>query len=86
MAKAKAHELRQRFGIKRERVPRPRRRQRRTFVADSLGGVDWRFNIHTGEHSKNVKVHHHTSRSNWKIEMDQSMGDAVTERMKRGAP
>ena len=74
VASRKAAELRQRFGIHETRQrPRPQRRPpRRPFTAPVHGPATapWEFNVQTGEKSPNVRVVHHSSPGNWKIEID----------------
>lgn len=69
VAKRKAMSLRARFGLRSgERVrhtPPPRR-----FTASASGEtVSAVWNVQTGEHSSNVKVHHYESPRSWKIEI-----------------
>jgi hypothetical protein len=83
VAEKKALLLRQRFSIKEPVKAKPAARPR-TYYGDSLGGVEWAFNIYSGAHSENVTVHHHTSASSWKIEIDPGYGEPAIKRLRRG--
>jgi len=73
-ARAKASTIRARHGLDRpapqpRQQARPRSRSARPAWTAPSTGAAWAFDVKTQKHTPNVKVHHYTDPSNWRIEI-----------------
>jgi hypothetical protein len=89
VASAKADRLVRKFGLD-MRAPRQAKpsSRRPSFVSDVFGvswPTDWAFDVQTGEHIPNVKVHEYRNPANWRIEIDVDADADARWEAKRGS-